>query len=68
MEPWSLESMKKHSYWLREVPRLAWRKLINLGWLGQEERSSREFAITNLYSKALYVFSDVLVFVLENPK
>ena len=29
---------------------------------------SREFAVTNLYPRLLYTFSDVIVFVLRNPR
>ena len=40
-----------------------------LSWaLGDKERSKREFAVTELYPKVLYTFSDVVVFVLRNPK
>ena len=31
-------------------------------------RGSREFAVSNLYPRFLYTFSDVLVFVQKNPK
>ena len=33
-----------------------------------EETSSREYIVTNLYSKLLYTFSDVVVFVLSNHR
>ena len=36
--------------------------------LGDKEKSKREFAVTELYPKVLYTFSDVVVFVLRNPK
>lgn len=40
-----------------------------LSWaLGDKEKSKREFAVTELYPKVLYTFSDVVVFVLRNPK
>ncbi|KAM0796183.1 acyl transferase/acyl hydrolase/lysophospholipase [Usnea florida] len=47
--------------------RFVWRKVRNLVWAGENEQSSRQFMTTNLYSRILYVFSDVVVFVLENP-
>ena len=40
-----------------------------LSWaLGDKEKSKREFAVTELYPKILYTFSEVVVFVLRNPK
>lgn len=40
-----------------------------ISWaLGDKEKSKREFAVTELYPKLLYTFSDVVVFVLRNPK
>ncbi|KAL8765647.1 MAG: hypothetical protein Q9209_007327 [Squamulea sp. 1 TL-2023] len=41
----------------------------NLKWAhGNKEKSKREYAVTELYPKLLYTFSDVVVFVLRNPK
>ncbi|KAL8754211.1 MAG: hypothetical protein Q9199_004499 [Rusavskia elegans] len=41
----------------------------NLKWAhGDKEKSKREYAVTELYPKLLYTFSDVVVFVLRNPK
>lgn len=37
-------------------------------WAGTEESRSREFAVAELYPRLLYTFSDVVVFVLRNPK
>lgn len=40
-----------------------------ISWaMGDKEKSKREFAVTELYPKVLYTFSDVVVFVLRNPK
>ena len=40
-----------------------------ISWaLDDKEKSKREFAVTELYPKVLYTFSDVVVFVLRNPK
>ncbi|KAL8777571.1 MAG: hypothetical protein Q9213_007807 [Squamulea squamosa] len=41
----------------------------NLKWAhGDKEKSKREYAVTELYPKLLYTFSDVVVFVLRNSK
>lgn len=37
-------------------------------WATTNERRSRGFAVTNLYPRLLYTFSDVVVFVLKNPR
>lgn len=37
-------------------------------WATTNERRSRGFAVTNLYPRLLYTFSDVVVFVLRNPR
>lgn len=40
-----------------------------ISWaIGDKEKSKREYAVTELYPKVLYAFSDVVVFVLRNPK
>ncbi|MCJ1354083.1 MAG: hypothetical protein MMC33_004070 [Icmadophila ericetorum] len=40
-----------------------------LSWaMGDKEKSKREYAVTELYPKLLYTFSDVVVFVLRNSK
>ena len=40
-----------------------------IAWaLGDKEKSQREYAVTELYPRVLYTFSDVVVFVLRNPK
>ena len=51
-----------------EAGQFAWRTIRKLVWAGKDEQVSRQFMATNLYSRILYVFSDVVVFVLENPK
>ena len=41
----------------------------NLSWAtGDKEKSKREYAVTELYPRLLYTFSDVVVFVLRNSK
>jgi hypothetical protein len=37
-------------------------------WANTEESRQREFAVTALYPRLLYTFSDCVVFVLRNPK
>ncbi|KAI1367159.1 hypothetical protein F5Y08DRAFT_350010 [Xylaria arbuscula] len=39
-----------------------------LHWADDPRTRSREFAVTNLYPRVLYTFSDVIVFVLRNPR
>ena len=40
-----------------------------ISWaMGDKEKSKREYAVTEFYPKVLYPFSDVVVFVLRNPK
>ncbi|KAI0484539.1 acyl transferase/acyl hydrolase/lysophospholipase [Xylariaceae sp. FL0804] len=39
-----------------------------LQWANAPRARSREFAVTNLYPRLLYTFSDVIVFVLRNPR
>jgi energy-coupling factor transporter ATP-binding protein EcfA2 len=37
-------------------------------WADTPAKRSREFAVTHLYPRLLYTFSDVVVFVLKNPR
>ena len=37
-------------------------------WAVTNAKRSREFAVTHLYPRLLYTFSDVIVFVLNNPR
>ena len=39
-----------------------------LAWATTPVKRSREFAVTHLYPRLLYTFSDVVVFVLRNPR
>lgn len=39
-----------------------------INWADSQHTRSREFAVTNLYPRLLYTFSDVVVFVLKNPR
>ena len=48
------------------TPRVAsCRELI---WADNAKSRSREYAVKNLYPRLLYTFSDVIVFVLRNPR
>jgi len=40
----------------------------DLIWADKSWRRTREFAVRELYPRLLYTFSDVIVFVLKNPK
>lgn len=37
-------------------------------WANTNEKRSREFAVREMYPRLLYTFSDVVVFVLKNPR
>lgn len=37
-------------------------------WADTPSKRSREFAVSHLYPRLLYTFSDVVVFVLKNPR
>ena len=37
-------------------------------WADTNVKRGREFAVTHLYPRLLYTFSDVVVFVLKNPR
>lgn len=39
-----------------------------LKWATSEEKKKRQYSVTELYPRLLYTFSDVIVFVLRNPK
>ena len=39
-----------------------------LEWAKNDTTSGREYAVWHLYPRLLYAFSDVIVFVLRNPK
>jgi len=40
----------------------------HLEWATTDETRTRQFAVTKLYPRLLYTFSDVVVFVTKNPK
>lgn len=39
-----------------------------LAWASTEETQKRGYAVARLYPRLLYIFSDVVVFVLRNSK
>lgn len=52
-------------------PGMAVRQMVHrrkVRWAQSDERRTRQFAIMNMYPRLLYAFSDVVVFVLRNPK
>jgi energy-coupling factor transporter ATP-binding protein EcfA2 len=40
----------------------------DIKWANSSETRKRQYAVTELYPRLLYTFSDVIVFVLRNPK
>lgn len=40
----------------------------SIKWADSPEKSKRQYAVTELYPRLLYTFSDVIVFVLRNTK
>ncbi|KAF2012508.1 hypothetical protein BU24DRAFT_442957 [Aaosphaeria arxii CBS 175.79] len=40
----------------------------DITWANSESTSKRQYAVTELYPRLLYTFSDAIVFVLRNPK
>jgi energy-coupling factor transporter ATP-binding protein EcfA2 len=40
----------------------------DITWADCPEKQKRQYAVTELYPRLLYTFSDVIVFVLRNPK
>lgn len=52
----------------RKVQRLHHTSEREITWADTNAKRSREFAVTHLYPRLLYTFSDVVVFVLKNPR
>jgi energy-coupling factor transporter ATP-binding protein EcfA2 len=44
------------------------RETRDITWANSPETQKRQYAVTELYPRVLYTFSDVIVFVLQNPK
>jgi hypothetical protein len=41
---------------------------VKVQWSAELQTNSRDYAVRHLYPRLLYTFSDVVVFVLRNPK
>jgi len=52
----------------RKVTRMQHTSEREITWADTTTKRSREFAVTHLYPRLLYTFSDVIVFVLKNPR
>ncbi|KAK6438068.1 hypothetical protein LTR95_005742 [Oleoguttula sp. CCFEE 5521] len=52
----------------RRKPRLKHTSERELIWADTPKKQSREFAVAHLYPRLLYTFSDVICFVLRNPR
>lgn len=63
--PSKKETTKSFERNRRNMDRSSEREVI---WATTFERQTREFAVTNLYPRLLYTFSDAVVFVLKNPR
>jgi hypothetical protein len=55
----------KHST-MKKIHKVA--RSTRLDWANSPEKRRRQFAVTELYPRVLYTFSDVIVFVLRNSK
>jgi hypothetical protein len=52
----------------KDGPQEAWINTRSIRWANKDEYRRREYAVTVLYPRILYSFSDCVVFVLRNPK
>lgn len=52
----------------RKVQKLHHTSERDITWADTNAKRSREYMVTNLYPRLLYTFSDVVVFVLKNPR
>jgi energy-coupling factor transporter ATP-binding protein EcfA2 len=59
------ESLDSESQYDRSSRVVSERELI---WADSPRTRSRDFVVANLYPRLLYTFSDVIVFVLKNPR
>jgi energy-coupling factor transporter ATP-binding protein EcfA2 len=53
---------------LHKIAKVARGTQRNITWANSPEKQKRQYAVTELYPRLLYTFSDVIVFVLRNPK
>ncbi len=52
----------------RQVQKIHHTSEREITWANTNAKRSREFTVTHLYPRLLYTFSDVVVFVLKNPR
>ena len=52
----------------RKITRIQHTSEREITWATTHNKRSREYAVTHLYPRLLYTFSDVVVFVLKNPR
>lgn len=52
----------------RDIPNINHTSERQITWATTNAKRSRGFAVTHLYPRLLYTFSDVVVFVLKNPR
>ncbi|KAF2134377.1 hypothetical protein P153DRAFT_402048 [Dothidotthia symphoricarpi CBS 119687] len=52
----------------RRVTKSLHSRQIDIKWANSPDKLKRQYAVTELYPRLLYTFSDVIVFVLRNPK
>lgn len=53
---------------LHKIAKVARGTQRDITWANSPEKQKRQYAVTELYPRLLYTFSDVIVFVLRNPK
>ena len=52
----------------KQIKKIHYTSEREITWADTNIKQSREYAVTNLYPRLLYTFSDVVVFVLKNPR
>lgn len=68
MNPDPSETAKRTKSFERSRRNLRHSSEREITWATTSEKQTREFAVTQLYPRLLYTFSDVVVFVLKNPR
>ncbi|KAM3089514.1 hypothetical protein ACMFMG_001101 [Clarireedia jacksonii] len=62
------QSSNNDPHFRKKLRKVAHSSQRDLAWAVDPETRKREYAVTQLYPRLLYTFSDVVVFVLRNPK
>jgi hypothetical protein len=62
------QSHSQRSHVPYPTPRTQYSTERDIVWADTPGRRSRQFAVTHLYPRLLYTFSDTIVFVLKNPR